>query len=177
MYDTYRITKTKEQYYKHWKQSDLALLSEDRQNEIYQKYFIKSAVFQRDNFTCRNEECKAPESKLTLHHTKFVKNNGKWSLKNCITICKSCHRHYHKGKGTLTYDGMTYQIHKETEMNWKQVRAMSKVIRKENKSQHGVRISWELMAMLMKFMFDKEIEIECELEDEVEDEDTVDDDK
>jgi len=173
MYETYKVVRTKEQYFSSWKKEDLQHISEGQQDDIYQKYFIKAAVFQRDNFTCRNEECVAPDSKLTLHHTKFQKNNGKWSLKNCITICKACHRAYHKGKGTLSYDGMTYQIHKNDIVNWKKIKAESKVIRKINKQLHGIKISWELMALLMKFMFDKEIEIECEIEDK----DTVDDDK
>lgn len=173
MYDTYRVTKTKDEYFEHWQKEELDNLTSEQLDDIYQKYFIKSVVFQRDEFTCRNEECKAPDSKLTLHHTKFQKNNGKWSMKNCITICKSCHQHYHKGKGTLTYDGMTYQIHKEEELNWKQVKAVNKKVRKQNRELHGVRISWELMAMLMKFLFDREIDIPCEIEDE----DTVDDDK
>ena len=173
MYDTYKVVRTKEEYFSNWKHEDLKHLSEGHQDDIYQKYFIKAAVFQRDSFTCRNEECNAPDSKLTLHHTKFQKNNGKWSLKNCITICKSCHQKYHKGKDTLIYDGMTYQIHKDDIVNWKKAKAENKLMRKQCKNIHGLTISWELMALLMKFMFDREIEIECEIEDE----DTVDDDK
>ena len=155
-----------DEYFVHWKQEDLDNLTAQQKQDIYQKYFIKCAVFQRDNFKCRNDDCVTPESKLTLHHTKFVKNNGKWSLKNCVTICKSCHHRYHRGKGTLTYDGMTYKLHKREEINWKQLKFQNKEIRKINKELHGIKISWELMNMLMRFLFDKEIDWET-IDDDV----------
>lgn len=160
MYETYRVTKTMDQYFEHWKKEDLDKLTSEQKKDIYQKYFVKAAVFQRDDFQCQNEDCKTPESYLTLHHTKFLKNNGKWSLKNCVTICKTCHANYHRGKATLTYDGMTYKLNKTEEINWKKVRVENKEVRKKYKEVHGVRISWELMAQLMKFLFDKEIDWE-----------------
>lgn len=176
MYETYKVLKTKEQYFQTWSKDQLKHLTEERKDEIHQKYLVKGTVFQRDNFKCRNETCQYPDSKLTLHHTKFVKNNGKWSLKNCITICKTCHQKYHRGKDTLTYDGMTYQIHKEpNRIDVKLEKNKNKLIRKSNKSLYGVTISWELMELLIKFLFNKDLQYNCN--NEYEDEDTVDDDK
>lgn len=160
-YETYRVTKTKKEFFSTWTKEDLDNLNAEHKNEIYQKYFIKAMVFQRDNFKCKNENCKSPNSKLTLHHTKFQKNNGKWSLKNCVTICKSCHTKYHRGKDSLTYDGMTYKVHKnDYETNWKQIKAQKRQFRKTIKREHGVVISWALMAKLMKFLFDNNIDLD-----------------
>ena len=132
-------------------------MSEDIKEQVYQKYVIKCAVFQRDNFKCQNKYCKTPDSKLTLHHIKFQKNKGKHSLKNGITICKTCHKAYHRGKASLTFNGMTYRIHKEEQINWKKVKERSKEIRKANKEYHGIKISWELLRILMRFLFDIKI--------------------
>ena len=87
-----------------------------------------------------------------MHHIKFQKNNGKDSIKNCITICKICHKGFHCGKNKLTFNGAAYQLHKNEKIDWKVIRAANKIKRKENKEFCGINISWELFAVLMRFL-------------------------
>lgn len=149
----YRVMKSQEEYFGSWKPENLENLTADLRAQIYARYVVKCMVFQRDGFKCKHEGCKTPESKLTLHHIKFRKNNGEDKLKNCVTICKSCHQAFHRGKAVLTFDGATYRIHKgEEKVNWKKVKADSKVIRKDNREHWRAVISWELLYILMKFL-------------------------
>lgn len=160
-YIKYAVIKTRHEYFGTWKPEVYKELSNELAGQIYERYVVKCLVLQRDNFTCVNENCKTPNSPLTLHHTKFRKNNGKWSIKNCVTVCKGCHQHYHKGKGSLTYHGMTYQIHNgDDTTDWKVIKVSAKKIRKANKHLHGVHISWEMMALLMRFLFEVEIDLD-----------------
>lgn len=151
-YEIYRKIKTQEEFFLSWEPSSLETLNESLKDKIYQKYLIKCSVFQRDNFKCKNEECNTPESPLTMHHIKFQKNNGKDTINNCVTICKTCHKGFHSGKNKLTFGGAVYQLHKEKKVNWKIIRATNRLKRKENKEFCGINISWELFALLMKFM-------------------------
>lgn len=121
--------------------------------QIYQRYVLKCVVFQRDNFKCQNENCKTPNSKITLHHIKFQKNNGKDKPKNGITICDTCHKAFHKGKKVLTFNGHTYRVHKEeNKFDWKQHKSKSKAVRKKAREYHGCRISLKMLKILMKFL-------------------------
>lgn len=149
----YKVIKTQEQFFSEWDSETLEQISEEMKKKIYKRYFIKCSVFQRDSFECQNEECKTPNSKITLHHIKFQKNNGKDSLKNCITICNSCHTGYHRGKNSLTFCGMTYTIHmKEREFDWKKIGYDTRQMRKRHRDQYGIRVSWEIIEMLMRFL-------------------------
>jgi hypothetical protein len=153
MYDKYKIIVSKEEFYDTWDKENVLLLSDSIKEMIYQKYVLKCVVFQRDNFKCQNDLCKHENSKLTLHHIKFKKNNGKDKPKNAVTLCKACHAKYHQGKSELTFWGMTYRIHKqEGETNWKAQKAKGKTIRSENKEHCGFKISWKLLELLMRFL-------------------------
>jgi hypothetical protein len=155
-YEKYKIIATKDQYYATWDKENVDMLSESLKEMIYQKYLLKCIVFQRDNFKCQNVNCKHPESKITLHHIKFKKNNGKDKPKNAVTICKPCHAAYHQGKAPLTFCGMTYRLQKqEGTIDWKAMKANGKKLREKNKEHCGFKISWKLLEQLMKFL-DKE---------------------
>uniref|UniRef100_A0A6C0EMY9 HNH nuclease domain-containing protein n=1 Tax=viral metagenome TaxID=1070528 RepID=A0A6C0EMY9_9ZZZZ len=152
-YELYRVIKSQEGYFSTWTNDSLESLTPNLKAEIYARYIVKCSVLQRDEFKCRNENCEYPDSKLTIHHIKFKKNNGEDKMKNCVTICKTCHQAFHRGKGTLTFDNATYQIHKgEEKVNWKKIRAQGKELRKNKKEFHGIRVSWELICILMKFL-------------------------
>lgn len=156
MYEKYKVIATKEEYYSTWEKDNVDMLSDSLKDLIYQKYFLKCIVFQRDNFKCQNENCKQTDNRLTLHHIKFRKNNGKDKPKNAVTLCKACHKCYHQGKGILTFWGMTYRIQKqEGVVNWKEQKAKNKKIRDSNKEFCGFKISWKMLSLLMKFL-DKE---------------------
>lgn len=151
-YEIYRKIRTQEEFFLTWEPQSLEVLNESLKDRIYKKYLVKCSVFQRDGFKCKNEGCMTPDSPLTMHHIKFQKNNGKDTIKNCVIICKTCHKGFHRGKNILTFDGAVYQLHREEKIDWKVIRAANKLKRKENKEFCGINISWELFAVLMRFL-------------------------
>lgn len=157
-YEIYKTVRTSDEFFSDWEEDNLKNLTLELKEKIYKKYVVKCAVLQRDNFKCQNEECITPESPLTMHHIKFQKNGGEDKLKNCITICKSCHKAFHRGKRDLTFWGKTYRIHQEEEVNWKEIKAQNKQLRKSVKDQHSYRVSWDMIAQLLKFLFDNKFD-------------------
>ena len=144
---------SKEEFFSDWNPDNLSQMDFDTKNNVYFKYLLKCEVFQRDDFKCQNAGCQFPTSELTLHHIKFLKNNGKDKLKNAVTICKTCHTAYHRGKRDLTFNGMTYRLHKEEgEIDWKVFKKKNRQFRKTLKHIHGYHISWEMMRILMRFL-------------------------
>lgn len=150
-----KYIKTQEEYFNDWDMENLDKVdnsSDISREEIYQKYVIRKKVFERDSFKCKNEECKAPHSKLTMHHIKHLRNSGKTSMKNCITVCDSCHRAFNRFKKDLLLNGITYRLHKIEEVNMKLLVQTGKNIRKENKEFHGYIFSWEWLCVLLDFI-------------------------
>ena len=151
-YEKFRTITSQEEYFNSWDSEQLEQLNEEHKKEIYDKYVIKCIVFQEANFKCEHEECKTPDSPLTLHHIKFQKNGGKTSVKNGACVCKACHKSFHRGKKPLIIRGATYQLHVEESVNWKQIKFEGKQIRKNHKNEHGYKVSWEIIRQLMKFL-------------------------
>jgi len=152
MYEKFKLVKTQEEFFNEWKADEVKKLDKSMRDEIYKRYFVKCVVFQRDNFICQNEDCDKSGSRITLHHIKFQKNDGKDSLKNCITICHRCHAAFHKGKISLTFWGATYKIHQDVKINWKQMKKQLRDLRRMNKDQHGIMISMDMLRVLMRFL-------------------------
>ena len=135
-YSVYKNKLTKDDYFKKWDNEQLTNLTNDMKDEIYQKYLVKADVFQRDNFLCQSANCLTPDSKLTMHHVKFQKNAGEHKLKNCVTLCLSCHKSFHRGKKHLTLKdnpalpshmrGHTFKLDKDDEINWNQIMMLIK---------------------------------------------------
>jgi hypothetical protein len=151
-YEKFKTIVTFEEFFNSWKLEELARLDSSMRQFIYQKHVLKCVVFQRDEFKCQNKDCKCPESPLTIHHIKFQKNGGENKVKNCITICKSCHKNFHRGKIALVFWGATYRIHSDNEIDWKQIKLQSKEIRNAVKHLHGVNISMEMAYYLLKWL-------------------------
>ena len=150
-----KIIKTFEEYFNEWDIENLKKIdcSKDiSREEIYNTYIIRKKVFERDSYKCQNELCETPDSKITLHHIKHLRNNGKTSMKNCITICGACHQGFNRYKKDLTFRGMTYRLHKIQEVNMKLLVQTGKKIRKENKEFHGYKFSWEWLCILITFL-------------------------
>jgi len=153
MYEKYKTIRSPEEFWNNWDKETLDILDEPIRERIYKKYVVKCAVFQRDEFKCRNKNCRHPKSRLTIHHIKHQRNGGKDSLRNCVTICRVCHHRFNKGKEGLTFDGMTYKLHKkETKFDWKTQKSATRLKRKELKRYHGINISWELLEILIRFL-------------------------
>jgi hypothetical protein len=151
-YERYKEIKSKEQFFDEWDQESLKCISRDTQDTIYKKYVLKCAMFQRDQFKCQNTGCANPDSPLTMHHIKWQKNNGQDKLKNCVTICRTCHKAFHRGKKELVFWGMTFKVHKEVLVDWKKLKKDNKIVRKNHKDVCGVRISYELLQLLIEWL-------------------------
>lgn len=147
--------KTQEEYFGEWTKENLEKLdlsNDISREEVYKNYIIKKKVFKRDNYKCQNVLCETPKSKITMHHIKHLRNGGKTSMKNCITICDACHRGFNRFKKDLVLNGMTYRLHKIEEVNIKLLVQIGKKIRKENKEFHGIRLTWEQLLILINFI-------------------------
>ena len=131
---------------------------------------MKAVVFQRDEFKCQNTECEYPDSPLTLHHVKFQKNGGKDSDRNCVTLCKTCHQGYHRGKRAIILGaldalpshmrGHTFKVSVDETIDWKKVKAEMKKLRKTLITER-VYLTMEDLAMLMRF-FDMIVDYESD---------------
>lgn len=153
-YQKFRAIMTREDYFGTWDQENLDLISEKIKDKLYTKYVLKCVVFTRDRYECKNLDCEYPGSALTLHHIKWQKNGGQDKPKNCITICKTCHQAFHRGKSSLTFNGMTYKIDLtiSVRINLKEIKKLTKSVRKKHKDSYNVRINWDIVLLLMKFL-------------------------
>lgn len=160
-YKLYRKKISKEDYFNTWAAKQLKLLTQELQDQIYNKYLMKCEVFQRDNFECQNSECKF-STPLTLHHVKWQKNGGKNSARNGVTLCNTCHTGYHKAKREIKFSnsknlpshirGHTIKLDKSNVINWKKVKKEMRTLRKGLKEQCGIKLTSEQICMLMKWL-------------------------
>lgn len=58
---------------------------------------VREYVLFRDNHTCQHCKGKSKDKILNVHHIESRKTGGN-SQNNLITLCKTCHNDYHKGK-------------------------------------------------------------------------------
>ena len=151
-----------EDYFNRWDDERLETLTDIIRVEIYEKYLIKCDVFQRDGFNCQNKDCKNPSAELTMHHVKWQKNGGVNKARNCVTICNTCHKEFHAGKYPLIMKnnktlpshirGHTFKLDKLNEINWKIVKKQMKQFRKTLHNESGLRLSWQQVSFLMKWL-------------------------
>ena len=97
-----------------------------------------------------------------MHHIKFQKNGGGNKARNCITLCDSCHKAFHRAQTPIVYAnkpnvpthirGLTLRVDKKDEIDWKQVKKEMRRFRKSLGIVSGLRISWEELAILMRFL-------------------------
>lgn len=161
-YEIYKKKLSVEEYFSIWDDERFKLLTKELAKDIYTKYLVKCDVFQRDNFQCQSINCTNPSEKLTMHHVKFQKNGGENKVKNCVTLCLDCHKRFHSGKYDLTLKnslslpshmrGKTFKLDKGNEINWKAVKKQMKQFRKKLHNESGLKISWEQVAFLMKWL-------------------------
>lgn len=140
-YQLFRVQKDKDNYFNGWEPDKLKGLTEDLKDRIYERYKVKCAVFKRDNFKCRNLDCKSPHSDITLHHIRWQKNGGEDKEGNVVTLCDDCHKGYHAATVVLRFSkdkvlpkkirGQTLKLSKSDEIDWK---ALKKKMRRFRKS-------------------------------------------
>ena len=153
---------TQEGYFKNWDYYNIVKIGNDLKNQIYDKYLVKCNVFNRDDFSCQNTECPSPDSKLTMHHIKWQKNGGEHKERNCITLCESCHKAFHRGKRHIVFSntkklpahirGKIFKLSSGNEIDWKKVKKDMKMFRKNIKHEHGIVISLSQVVFLMRWL-------------------------
>ena len=161
-YEVYKKELTKEKYFENWDSDNYKQLTENLQNQIYEKYLCKCRILIRDKFVCQNKNCETPESELTMHHIKFQSNGGKNKERNCVTLCKTCHKGFHRGKYDITFKsdgdlpnhikGNTFKIDMQTETNWKEVKKEMRKFRKNMKNNYNIHISEQQLYFLLKWL-------------------------
>ena len=57
---------------------------------------VKSAVLNRDNYTC--QICGEKDSRLEVHHIQFRSKGGSTRMDNLVTLCSNCHGKIHNGE-------------------------------------------------------------------------------
>lgn len=58
-------------------------------------YNVKSAVLNRDNYTC--QICGEKDIRLEVHHIQFRSKGGSNRMDNLVTLCRDCHKQIHSG--------------------------------------------------------------------------------
>ena len=66
---------------------------------------LRIATLMRDGYQCT--QCKVKKVQLHAHHIIYREHGGKDTIKNLITLCKSCHDKVHKGKIQLNVSGVS----------------------------------------------------------------------
>lgn len=56
-------------------------------------YNVKSAVLNRDNYTC--QICGEKDTRLEIHHIQFRSKGGSNRMDNLVTLCRDCHKQIH----------------------------------------------------------------------------------
>lgn len=181
MYELYKNIKTRKDFFDQWEPEKLEQMSASVKDTVYEKYVVKCNVFQRDNFTCQNENCpfckNEPEhEQLTMHHIRFQKNGGENKERNCITLCHSSHKSFHRGKNDLSFPdtdklpshirGHTFKVTFEEGIDWKQIKKSMRSLRRQLHDESGFRITWEEVAVLIRFLMIPYYEME-DLDDDV----------
>jgi len=160
-YKFYKEKLSEREFFKKWDSENYDQITESLKKTIYDKYLMKCEVFQRDNFKCQNLNCSDGQS-LTMHHIKWQKNGGKNLARNGITLCQTCHNGYHKAKIDLKFStslklpshfrGHTFKLIKPDVIDWKKVRSEMKIFRKTLKEHCNIKLSWEQIAILMRWL-------------------------
>jgi len=71
--------------------------------EEYEEF--KRQIFERDNWMCRNLNCKSRRN-LTVHH-KIKRSKRRLDIpENCITLCVNCHDLVEAGKLNVKTGGL-----------------------------------------------------------------------
>jgi len=122
-YNKFKQIKSIENFYSTWDKAKYNGLTPKLREYIYNDYLVDCEIFQRDKFTCQNENCKycknVPEVKITKHHIKARRNltidkgknhplkikpvKKKNTARNQVVICYRSHQAYERGDDVLVF--------------------------------------------------------------------------
>jgi len=75
---------------------------EYQQGEQFGFYNVREYVLTRDGYQCQHCKGKSKDPVLNVHHIESRKIGGN-APNNLVTLCKTCHKKYHKGEITLRF--------------------------------------------------------------------------
>lgn len=122
---------------------------EYQQGEQLNSYNIREYVLFRDNHTCQCCKGKSKDRALEVHHIESRKTGGN-APSNLITLCKTCHKKYHKGEIILKqkrgakYDDasfmgiMRWDLYNKLKETYPNVSITYGYITKSNRIKHGL---------------------------------------
>ena len=112
-------------------------------------YNTREYVLFRDNHTCQHCYGKSKDKVLEVHHLETRKTGGN-APSNLITLCKTCHKKYHKGeiilkqKRGVKYDDasfmgiMRWELYNKLKETYPNVSLTYGYITKSNRIKHGL---------------------------------------
>ena len=112
-------------------------------------YNTREYVLYRDNHTCQHCRGKSKDKVLEVHHIESRKTGGN-APSNLITLCKTCHKKYHKGEIILKqkrgakYDDasfmgiMRWDLYNKLKETYSNVSLTYGYITKSNRIEHGL---------------------------------------
>ena len=112
-------------------------------------YNTREYVLYRDNHTCQHCHGKSKDKVLEVHHLETRKTGGN-APSNLITLCKTCHKKYHKGeiilkqKRGVKYDDasfmgiMRWNLYNKLKETYPNVSLTYGYITKSNRIKHGL---------------------------------------
>lgn len=163
-YEIYKNKLKKEEYFKVWDEDSVKKINESLRDQVYGKYLLRCEVYNRDGFKCQNIKCITPKTELTMHHIKWKKNGGLDKIRNCVTLCKTCHEAFNRAETEIKFGnadnlpphikGHTFKMHKaiKEELEWKQLKADMRKYRKTVKQHHGITLNWQQVELLLKWL-------------------------
>ena len=122
---------------------------EYQQGEQLDFWNIREYVLYRDNHTCQHCRGKSKDKVLEVHHIESRKTGGN-APSNLITLCKTCHKKYHKGEIILKqkrgakYDDasfmgiMRWDLYNKLKETYPNVSITYGYITKSNRIKHGL---------------------------------------
>lgn len=122
---------------------------EYQNGEQLNSYNIREYVLFRDNHTCQCCKGKSKDRVLEVHHIESRKTGGN-APSNLITLCKTCHKKYHKGEIILKqkrgakYDDasfmgiMRWDLYNKLKETYPNVSITYGYITKSNRIKHGL---------------------------------------
>lgn len=174
--------KSKEQYFKEFSNESLEELGPEEKEYIYNDYYVRHTVYNRDNFECQVENCPFKDSLPTIHHYKHKDNEGRHTIRNCVLVCQTHQAQYHRGKEFIRYKdtpnlpphirGHTQALHQYiAKQNGSEVDAqitfiinktMMKELRKNNKHLHGRVLTTSEIIILFMWLNKYAIKVEAD---------------
>lgn len=81
-----------------WADHEPSEAQREKHNADYRYVEWRTAVFERDDFTCQGHDCGQRGGALNAHHVlEWADHEAhRYNVENGVTLCVSCHRQWHR---------------------------------------------------------------------------------